>query len=217
MVENNIHIQQLIKRYSQLTGLKEEIEKAGKAIIHAYENGGKLLVCGNGGSASDSEHIVGELMKSFEGKRPVNQTLKTNLSTLAGERGEYLSEKLQQGLPAISLSAHSALTSAIANDIGADVVFAQQVTGYGNRGDILIGISTSGNSQNVVDALIVAKAKGLVTVGFTGETGGKMKEFCDILLNVPETRTAFVQELHLPVYHTLCLMAEDYFFGKESS
>ncbi|MCD6354298.1 MAG: SIS domain-containing protein [Prolixibacteraceae bacterium] len=212
-MEENRQIDQMVIRYGKLAGLKNEIEKAAKAIISAYESGGKLLVCGNGGSASDSEHIVGELMKSFEGKRPVNQTLKTNLSTLAGERGEYLSEKLQQGLPAISLSAHSALTSAIANDIGADVTFAQQVTGYGNRGDILIGISTSGNSQNVVDALIVAKAKGLVTIGLTGETGGRMKEFCDVLLNVPETRTAFVQELHLPVYHTFCLMVEDYFFG----
>lgn len=217
MVENNIHIQQLIKRYSQLTGLKEEIEKAGKSIIDSYENGGKLLVCGNGGSASDSEHIVGELMKSFEGKRPVNQTLKTNLFKVAGERGEYLSGKLQQGLPAISLTAHVALISAVANDIDADVIFAQQITGYGNSGDILIGMSTSGNSQNIIDALIVAKAKGLVTIGFSGKTGGKMKEFCDILINVPEIRTAFVQELHLPVYHTLCLMAEDYFFGKESS
>lgn len=214
-LENNKHIQQLIKRYSELAELKEEIEKAGKAIIDSYKNGGKLLVCGNGGSASDADHIVGELMKSFEGKRPVNQTLKTNLSKVAGERGEYLSGKLQQGLPAISLTAHAALTSAVANDIDTDMIFAQQITGYGNRGDILIGISTSGNSQNVVDALIVAKAKGLVTVGLTGETGGEMKEFCDVLLNVPERRTAFIQELHLPVYHTLCMMVEDYFFGAD--
>lgn len=211
-VENNKHIQQLTKRYSQLAGLKDEIDKAVKAIINCYEKGGKLLVCGNGGSASDSDHIVGELMKSFEGKRPVNQIIKTNLENVAGERGMYLSEKLQQGLPAISLTAHTSLNTAVANDIDANLIFAQQITGYGNSGDILIGMSTSGNSQNVIDALIVAKAKGLVTIGFSGKTGGKMKEFCDILINVPETRTAFVQELHLPVYHTLCLMAEDYFF-----
>ena len=211
-VDNNSHIQQLIKRYPQLTVLKTEIEKAGNAIIDSYKNGGKILVCGNGGSASDSDHIVGELMKSFEGKRPLSQTLKTQLENVSGERGMYLSDKLQQGLPAISLTAHSALISAVANDIDADLVFAQQVTGYGNSGDILIGMSTSGNSQNVIDALIVAKAKGLITIGFSGESGGKMKEFCDILINVPERRTAFVQELHLPVYHVLCLMAEDYFF-----
>ena len=211
-MNKNKFIELLLKRNSELTGLEVEIEKAGKAIIDSYENGGKLLVCGNGGSASDSDHIVGELMKSFEGKRPVNQTLKTNLSKVAGERGMYLAEKLQQGLPAISLTAHAALTSAVANDIDADVVFAQQITGYGNPGDILIGMSTSGNSQNVIDALIVAKAKGLVTIGLTGKTGGRMKEFCDLLINVPETRTAFVQELHLPVYHTLCMMVEDHFF-----
>ncbi|MBT3382249.1 MAG: SIS domain-containing protein [Prolixibacteraceae bacterium] len=211
-MENNLHIQQLVKRYSQLAELKNEIERAGKAIIDSYENGGKVLVCGNGGSASDSDHIVGELMKSFEVKRPVNQILKTNLKNVASDRGWYLSEKLQQGLPAISLTAHSALISAVANDIDGDLVFAQQVTGYGNKGDILIGMSTSGNSQNVIDALIVAKAKNLVTIGFTGKTGGKMKEFCDILINVPESRTAFVQELHLPIYHILCLEVENHFF-----
>ncbi len=211
-MNKNKFIELLLKRNSELTGLEVEIEKAGKAIIDSYENGGKLLVCGNGGSASDSDHIVGELMKSFEGKRPLNQTLKSNIENISGERGMYLSDKLQQGLPAISLTAHSALISAVANDIDADVVFAQQITGYGNPGDILIGMSTSGNSQNVIDALIVAKAKGLVTIGLTGKMGGRMKEFCDILINVPETRTAFVQELHLPVYHTLCMMVEDYFF-----
>lgn len=211
-MDNNKHIQQLINRYPRLADLKNEIEKAGIAIIDSYKNGGKLLVCGNGGSASDSDHIVGELMKSFEGKRPLSQTLKSNIKNISGERGMYLSEKLQQGLPAISLTAHSALISAVANDIDGDLVFAQQVTGYGNSGDIFIGMSTSGNSQNVIDALIVAKAKGLVTIGLTGKMGGRMKEFCDILINVPETRTAFVQELHLPVYHTLCMMVEDYFF-----
>ncbi|NOR76448.1 MAG: SIS domain-containing protein [Draconibacterium sp.] len=211
-MNKNKFIELLLNRNSELTGLEVEIEKAGKTIIESYENGGKLLVCGNGGSASDSDHIVGELMKSFEGKRPINQTIKANLENISGKRGMYLAEKLQQGLPAISLSAHAALTSAVANDIDGDLVFAQQVTGYGNTGDILIGMSTSGNSQNVIDALIVAKAKGLVTIGLTGKTGGRMKEFCDILINVPETRTAFVQEMHLPVYHTLCMMVEDYFF-----
>jgi len=214
-VKENIHIEQLLTRNSELTELKVEIERAAKAIIHSYENGGKLLACGNGGSSSDSDHIVGELMKSFEIKRPLKQELKTKLMEQGGERGEYLAENLQQGLPAISLTAHTALTTAVANDIHAEVIFAQQVTGYGNAGDILIGMSTSGNSQNVIDAILVAKAKGLVTIGFTGKAGGKLKDICDILINVPERRTAYVQELHLPVYHTLCLMIETHFFGTE--
>lgn len=212
-MENNKHIEQLLKRNSELVGIKAEIEKAAQAIIKSYENGGKLLACGNGGSCSDSDHIVGELMKSFEGKRPLKQEVKEKLAEIDGERGKYLADNLQQGLPAISLTAHTALTTAVANDIDADVIFAQQVTGYGNEGDVLIGMSTSGNSQNVIDAILVAKAKGMVTIGFTGELGGKMKDLCDILINVPEKRTAYVQEFHLPVYHTLCLMIEDHFFG----
>jgi len=210
----NKHIVQLISRYSQLTELKDKIIEAANAIISSYENGGKLLTCGNGGSSSDADHIVGELMKSFEGKRPLSQKLKSDLENNAGERGNYLADKLQQGLPAISLTAHTALTSAVANDIDADLIFAQQVTGYGIKGDVLIGLSTSGNSQNVLDALLVAKAKGLITIGLTGESGGKMKEICDVLINVPEKRTAFVQELHLPVYHTICMMIEEHFFSK---
>ncbi len=203
---------QLIQRYSQLGFLITQIEEASEAIINSYSKGGKILVCGNGGSAADADHIVGELMKSFERKRPVNKKLKSVLKNIGASRGEYLAENLQQGLPAISLNAHAGLISAVANDIDADIVYAQQITGYGNSGDVLIGLSTSGNSQNIIDALIVAKAKGLVTIGMSGKTGGKMREFCDILINVPETRTAYVQELHLPVYHTICLMVEDYLF-----
>jgi phosphoheptose isomerase len=215
MEKENIHIKQLFKRNPELVGLKTGIEKAAQAIINSYESGGKLLACGNGGSSSDSDHIVGELMKSFEGRRPLNTELKNKLELVGGERGTYLAENLQQGLPAISLTAHTALTTAVANDIDAEVIFAQQVTGYGVSGDILVGMSTSGNSQNVIDAILVAKAKGLVTIGLTGKAGGKMKELCDILINVPEKRTAYVQEFHLPVYHTLCLMIEDHFFRKD--
>ncbi|MDB4584381.1 SIS domain-containing protein [Draconibacterium sp.] len=210
-MDKNIHLEQLLKRHDELTPLKKEIQKAANVIIQSYENGGKILACGNGGSSSDSDHIVGELMKSFEGRRPLRQELKDKLAE-QGERGTYLAENLQQGLPAISLTAHTALTTAVANDINAEVIFAQQVTGYGVGGDVLIGMSTSGNSQNVIDAILVAKAKGMITIGFTGESGGKMKELCDMLINVPERRTAYVQELHLPVYHTLCLMIEDHFF-----
>ena len=211
-MDENKHIEQLLKRNSKLVDLKNEIENAANAIIQSYKNGGKLLVCGNGGSSSDSDHIVGELMKSFEGKRPLKQDLKEKLVEQGGERGKYLAESLQQGLPAISLTAHTALTTAVANDIDADVIFAQQVIGYGNASDILIGMSTSGNSQNVIDAILVAKAKGMITIGLTGESGGKMKDLCDILINVPERRTAYVQELHLPVYHTICMMIEDHLF-----
>jgi D-sedoheptulose 7-phosphate isomerase len=172
-----------------------------------------VLVCGNGGSCSDADHIVGELMKSFEGYRPLAKSLQEKLTELSPDRGKMLAEKLQQGLPAISLTVHQSLITAIANDISGDVIYAQQVIGWGNPGDILIGLSTSGNSQNVIDALIVAKSKALTTIGFTDESGGKMKDWCDILLNVPERRTAYVQELHLPVYHAICMMVEKEMFG----
>jgi len=206
-------IDQLCERYPSLTIIKPAIEEAGDQLIACYENGGKVLVCGNGGSCSDADHIVGELMKSFELKRPLKQGIREKLATLSPERGSYLAAQLQQGLPAISLSSHTALMTAVANDIDGEVIFAQQVIGYGKPGDILIGISSSGNSQNVLDACMVARAMELKVIGLTGETGGKMKELCDILINVPGRRTAFVQELHLPVYHTLCLVIEHHFFG----
>lgn len=204
---------ELLNRYVQLDYLENAVYQATESIIQAYKNGGKVLVCGNGGSCSDADHIVGELMKSFEGHRPLNSELQHKLKEFSPERGEMLAEKLQQGLPAISLTVHQSLITAIANDIHGDVIYAQQVIGWGKAGDILIGLSTSGNSKNVIDALIVAKAKGLTTIGLTGETGGKMKEWCDILINVPETRTAYVQELHLPVYHAICMMVEKEMFG----
>jgi D-sedoheptulose 7-phosphate isomerase len=152
-------------------------------------------------------------MKSFEGRRPLAKELQDELVRLSPETGKMLAEKLQQGLPAISLAVHQSLITAIANDISSEVIYAQQVTGWGNKDDVLIGLSTSGNSQNVIDAMIVARAKGLKTIGMTGETGGKMKEWSDILLNVPERRTAYVQELHLPVYHALCMIVEKEIFG----
>ena len=204
---------EMLNRYSQLDHLKEPIKIAAETIIKTFQNGGKLLVCGNGGSCSDADHIVGELMKSFEGRRPLSQPLQEKLKQLSPETGTMLAEKLQQGLPAISLTVHSALITAIANDISGEVIYAQQVVGFGNPGDVLLGLSTSGNSQNVIDAMIVAKAKGMTTIGMTGETGGKMRDWSDILLNVPEHRTAYVQELHLPVYHAICMMIETEIFG----
>ncbi len=212
-MENNFFLEELISRYPQLLPVKEAIRKAADCIVACYEQGGKLLVCGNGGSCSDSDHIVGELMKGFENKRRITESFKTQLIEASGDRGAYLAEKLQHALPAISLTAHSALITAVANDTDADLIFAQQVVGYGNPGDVIIGISSSGNSQNVIDALITAKAKGMTVIGLTGDTGGKMISYCDILINVQGRRTAFVQELHLPVYHVLCLMVEHHFFG----
>jgi D-sedoheptulose 7-phosphate isomerase len=206
-------LDELLNRYAHLRFLEESVLKAVEAIVKTFRSGGKVLVCGNGGSCSDADHIVGELMKSFEGHRPLEISLQEKLMELSPEHGKMLADKLQQGLPAISLTVHSALITAIANDIGGELIFAQQVTGLGNQGDVLIGLSTSGNSQNVINAMIVAKAKGLTTIGMTGETGGKMRDWCDILLNVPERRTAYVQELHLPVYHTICMMIETEIFG----
>jgi len=212
-MKNYNQLTELLERYPQLIPVKENIGRAADCLINSYRNGGKVLVCGNGGSSSDSDHIVGELMKGFEQKRNLVEKVKKELFHKGGERGKYLAEKLQQGLPAISLSAHSGLISAIANDTDADLIFAQQVIGYGNEGDILLALSTSGNSQNILDAIITAKAKGLTVIGLTGETGGKMSSLCDVLINVPGKSTAQVQELHLPVYHVLCQILETTFFG----
>lgn len=212
-MKNYIQLTELVERYPQLIPVKENIGNAADCLIRCYRNGDKVLVCGNGGSSSDSDHIVGELMKGFEQKRNLVEKVRNELLQKGGERGKYLAEKLQQGLPAISLSAHSGLISAIANDTDADLIFAQQVIGYGNEGDVLLALSTSGNSQNILDAIITAKAKGMTVIGMTGETGGKMASLCDILINVPGKSTAQVQELHLPVYHVLCLIVETALFG----
>ena len=193
--------------------LEEQVEMAARVIAEAFRRGNKLLVCGNGGSSSDSDHIVGELMKSFERPRPLNPEVQQKLKDRFGEQGDVLAENLQQGLPAISLSAHTALLTAIANDMGGDYIFAQQVAGYGIAGDILLAISTSGNSQNICGALMTAKASGLFTIGVTGESGGRMKEYCDVLVAVPGQNTAPVQEFHLPVFHAICRMVEMNMFG----
>jgi len=210
-----VFLDHLMQKYPQLSGLRDIIREAAEAIIKTYSAGGKLLICGNGGSCSDSDHIVGELMKSFEKQRPLEKSFKKRFEEISPSRGKYLAEKLQHGLPAISLPAHSALTTAISNDIGPDLVFAQQLIGYGNENDILIGISTSGNSQNIIDACITAKAMNMTVIGITGKTGGKMKEYSDILINVPEDLTASAQELQLPVYHTLCRIVENHFYGEK--
>lgn len=210
----NPHINDLLLRYKQISSIENEIYAALNVILRTYKNGGKLLICGNGGSAADSNHMVSELMKSFEINRPLKKEIKENLINVSAEYGKLLAEKLEVGLPAISLSSQSALVLAIANDIDYDSIFAQQVIGYGKPGDILIGFSCSGNSQNVINAMITAKAKGMTTIGFTSKLGGKLKEFSDVLINVPETNISRAQELHLPIYHTLCRIIEENMFGK---
>lgn len=206
-------LKELVERYPQLLSKKDEIAKAADSLINCFRKGGKLLVCGNGGSSSDSDHIAGEMLKGFEHKRPLSGKVKKELMNADKERGLYLSEMLQQGLPAISLSAHTGLITAVANDTDADLIYAQQVVSYGNQGDVLMALSTSGNSHNIVDAIITARSKGLTVIVLTGETGGKIGRMCDILINVPEKKTAFVQELHLPVYHSICRIVEIEMFG----
>lgn len=211
MKEEDI-LHDMIKRFPDLEGNKEDIREAYEAIIHCYSNQGKLLLCGNGGSCADADHIVGELMKSFERRRPIDKKLKDSLKSISGERGAFLAESLQKALPAISLNAHSALYSAISNDMDANLVFAQQVAAYGQKNDVLIAMSTSGNSQNIVDAAIAAKAAGLRVIGLTGQNGGRLKPYCDIAICVPATTTAEIQEFHQPIYHTICRIVENRFF-----
>ncbi|HEX2970361.1 MAG TPA: SIS domain-containing protein [Bacteroidales bacterium] len=203
----------LLQKHPELSVIETEIARAADCLIKCFNAGGKLLICGNGGSCADSDHITGELMKGFEHKRPVDDEFKRKLVAKDNERGQYIAGKLQQGFPVISLSAHTALITAVANDIDPDLIFAQQVASYGRKGDVLLAISTSGNSKNIVDAVITALAKEMTVIGMTGETGGRMKSLCDILLNVPATRTANIQELHLPMYHSICRIIENYFFS----
>lgn len=206
-------IEELTKRYPALEVCKDDILAAYEMLSEAYSNGRKLLVCGNGGSASDSEHIVGELMKEFKLKRKVYSDHAAALKEIDPELGQVLADNLQGALPAISLTGHSSLQTAFMNDAVPELVFAQQVNGYGKPGDVFLGISTSGNSKNVLYAAVNAKAKGLKVIGLTGSKENKLMKYADLCIRVPETETYKIQELHLPVYHCLCLMLEDKFFG----
>ena len=205
----------LIERYPKLAVCKKDIKKAYELLEAAYSNGRKLLVCGNGGSASDSEHIVGELMKEFKLKRKVYSDQAAALKEIDPELGQILADNLQGALPAICLTGHSSLTTAFMNDANADLVFAQQVNGYGKPGDVFLGISTSGNSKNVLYAAVNAKAKGLKVIGLTGAKENKLMRYADVCIRVPEIETYKIQEYHLPVYHCLCLMLEEKFFGEK--
>ncbi len=203
---------QLILRYPALSGTQESILKAYELLEKCYERGGKLLIAGNGGSCADAEHIVGELMKGFVKRRELGDKLRAALKSADGVHGELLSEKLQGSLPAIALNGHPGLSTAFANDVDGDMIYAQQVCGYGNEGDVFLGISTSGNSKNVDYAVTAAKAKGLKVIGLTGRDGGRLGRRADVAIVVPEMETFKIQEMHLPIYHTLCLMLEERFF-----
>lgn len=199
----------LIERYPQLAVCKDDIAKAYELIESCYAHGGKLLIAGNGGSAADAEHIVGELMKGFKNSRKLPKEYVDRLIAVNPELGKTLAENLQGTLPAIALDGHPALSTAYQNDCEPLLCFAQQVNGYGNEGDVLFGISTSGNSKNVLYAALTAKAKEMKVIGLTGQKESNLSEMADVCIRVPETETYMVQELHLPVYHALCLMIEE--------
>lgn len=207
----------LMERYPKLEVCLEEIKAAYEILEKCFLVGGKLLIAGNGGSAADSEHIVGELMKGFRLGRELPDQYKEKLCKIDADMGKILGSNLQGALPAIALDGHLALSTAFMNDVEPQLVFAQQVNGYGNSGDVFLGISTSGNSKNVLYAAVTAKAKGLTVIGLTGKKSSRLEELADVCIKVPEIETYKIQELHLPVYHALCLMLEESFFGSEIS
>ena len=208
------HIEMLVNRYPLLNSIKDEIVKAYFLLAESYENGGKLLIAGNGGSAADAEHIVGELMKGFKLPRKSSEEFADKLIRENKELGIVLAENLQGALPAIALDGHPALSTAYMNDCEPLLCFAQQVNGYGKAGDVFLGISTSGNSKNVLYAATTAHAKGMKVLGLTGEKDSKLARMSDVCIKVPQTETYMIQEMHLPVYHCLCLMLENEFFGE---
>ena len=207
------YLQQLTKRYPQLESIETDINKAFFIIAESFAKGGKLLIAGNGGSAADAEHIVGEMMKNFIKKRKLDDEFISNIKEVDAEIARYLISSLQPGLPAIDLSSQTSLITASVNDIDVNVVFAQQLYGYGKEGDVFLGISTSGNSKNVLYAAAAAKAKKLRVIALSGGSGGALRRFADVSIIAPETETYKIQELHLPIYHCLCLMIEERFFN----
>lgn len=207
------HIDLLVERYPSLESAKNDIVAAYLLLEESYENGGKLLVAGNGGSAADAEHIVGELMKGFKLPRKPEADFAEKLVEENQEIGSVLAENLQGALPAIALDGYPALSTAYMNDCEPLLCFAQQVNGYGKSGDVFLGISTSGNSKNVLYAATTAHAKGMKVIGLTGAKDSKLKDMSDVCIKAPQTETYMIQELHLPIYHCLCLMLEDNFFA----
>lgn len=212
-VYKNKEIDVLVERYPQLTCIADDLYASYKVIEDSYKKGGKLLIAGNGGSAADAEHIVGELMKGFKLPRKVEDTFAASLCEINEELGSVLAQNLQGALPAIALDGHSALSTAYMNDCEPLLCFAQQVNGYGKEGDVFLGISTSGNSKNILYAAVTARAKGMKVIGLTGDKNSKLEQMSDVCIRVPQTETYVIQELHLPVYHCLCLMLENEFFS----
>ena len=205
-------IEELMKRYPELSVCREDIASAVTLLINTFQKGGKLLICGNGGSCAASDHIVGELMKGFLKKRPLSREQKERMKKACPDLDDRYLEQLQGALPAVALPSFTALNTAFCNDVDPELLFAQQILGLGKAGDVLLGITTSGNSKNVVAAAKVAKSLDLNVLALTGQSGGRLKDIADICIKVPQTETYKVQELHLPVYHVLCAMVEDYFF-----
>jgi len=214
LVEKELEV--LISRYPSLNQCRVSIKKAYECMADSYKHGGKLLIAGNGGSAADAEHIVGELMKGFKKARNIDKELEEKILLVNEEMGQILVNKLQKTLPAIALDGHVALSTAYMNDCEPLLCFAQQINGYGRNGDVFLAISTSGTSKNILYAAVTAKAKGLKVIGLTGASESDLESLCDICIKVPEIETYVIQELHLPIYHTLCLMLEEEFFGGES-
>ena len=204
----------LIQNTPILENCRSSINAAYDIIVKCYELGSKILICGNGGSASDSEHIVGELMKGFILKRPINKKTRNKIISFFPEDGTYLADNLQGALPAISLVSQTSISSAFINDVAPDMVFAQQVFGYGMKNDVLIGLSSSGNSPNVVNAIKVGKSIEIQCIAMTGEKDSFMSSICDITIKAPSQETYRIQEYHLMIYHALCAMIESRFFDE---
>ena len=213
-VEPESILQELIDRYPALEACRESIVQAFDALVGTHGSDGKLLIAGNGGSAADSDHISGEMTKSFRFKRALDPVLQSRLEELYGDDGVELSKNLEGGLKAIPLTVFNAANSAFNNDVAPEAAYAQLVQVFGREGDVFLGITTSGNSKNIILALMAANARGMTTVALTGSKGGKCVGLADICIRVPEDETFKVQELHLPVYHALCAMVESALFSE---
>lgn len=210
---NNRYIRELTERYPILECNAENISRAYEIMLQGFEGGGKLLVAGNGGSAADADHIAGELMKGLMSPRKISEKLKTELIKVDRCMGEELASKLQGALPVIALHNHPGLNTAFANDVDGRMCYAQQIMSYGKSSDVLLAISTSGNSPNIIYAAVTARAKGIKVIGLTGTGGGRLASVADEVIAVQANVTYQIQELHLPVYHCLCLMLEEHFWG----
>lgn len=204
----------LLKRYPELKTCHREIEEAYTVLIRCFQGGGLLLVAGNGGSAADSEHISGELLKSFRLRRGIDSDTKRILKRLFGDEGERVAVHLEGALPVLPLVAFNSVLTAYSNDVDPNFAFAQVLYGCGRPGDTFLAITTSGNSENIYQALMVARAKGIATICLTGREKGRCSRIADVAIHVPEDETYLIQEMHLPVYHAMCAMLEAYFFGQ---